>query len=73
MKDHRTLELQMARRGWTLALIEEAVRHGPSVSVINKETGSRATPYIHPVTGRSVVVDDPSGEVLQVGGDDFRY
>jgi hypothetical protein len=28
---------------------------------------------VHPRTGRSVVVDDATGEVFHVGGDGFEY
>jgi hypothetical protein len=29
--------------------------------------------YLHPETGRSVVVDDVTREVIHVGGDAFKY
>jgi len=32
-----------------------------------------ATRYVHPRIGRSVVVDDATGEVFHVGGDGFEY
>jgi hypothetical protein len=35
--------------------------------------GNTATRYVHPETGRSVVVDDETKEVIHVGGDGFKY
>ena len=67
------LRRQMSLRGWTQAQIAEAVARGERHPAINVETGKLATRYIHPETGRSVVVEDVSGEVIHVGGDDFLY
>lgn len=63
----------MAARGWTAQQITEARQNGESRATVNSETGSPATRYIHPVTGRSVVIDDVSGDVIHVGGDGFIY
>lgn len=63
----------MAARGWTAAQIEEARRQGDPIPTVNTETGNAATRYTHPVTGRSVVIDDVTGEVIHVGGDGFIY
>jgi hypothetical protein len=38
---------------------------------VNK--GNAATRYVHPETGRSVVVDDETREVIHVGGAAFKY
>jgi hypothetical protein len=38
-----------------------------------KATGNPATPYVHPKTGQSVVLDDVTGEVIHVGGPGFTY
>ena len=72
-KDPEKLARQMAARGWTQDQIDEAVAAGASVAVVNRETGGPATRYIHPATGRSVVVDDATGEVIHVGGDGYIY
>lgn len=64
------LRLQMAKRGWTEAQIVEALRT-PGIPTRGKK--GPATRYVHPMTGRSVVVDDASGEVFHVGGDGFEY
>lgn len=54
--------------------ITEAISQGKqykAVNMVNKSNG--ATRYVHPVTGRSVVVDDVTKELLQVGGDGFLW
>lgn len=65
---------QMNKRGWTIQQITEAINKGKqykAVNMVNK--GNGATRYVHPVTGRSVVVDDVIKELLQVGGDGFLW
>lgn len=72
-KDPDKLRRQMVQRGWTDLQIAEAKASGKSVKSVNLETGGPATRYIHPVTGRSVVIDDATGDVIHVGGDGFLY
>jgi hypothetical protein len=65
---------QMERRGWTAEQITEAIQKGErftAENLVNK--GNAATRYSHPTTGRSVVVDDVTHEVIHVGGDGFKY
>jgi hypothetical protein len=65
---------QMERRGWNPGQITEAVGDGarfPAENLINK--GNSATRYVHPGTGRSVVLDDVTREVIHVGGEGFKY
>lgn len=64
------LRLQMARRGWTEAQIVEALR---TQGIPTRGKKGPATRYVHPRTGRSVVVDAATGEVFHVGGDGFEY
>jgi hypothetical protein len=67
-------EGQMAKRGWTPDQITEAMQKGKMFSaenLVNK--GNTATRYVHPETGRSVVIDDVTKEVIHVGGDGFKY
>jgi hypothetical protein len=64
------LRIQMARRGWTERQIVEALQT-QGIAVHGKR--GPATRYVHPGTGRSVVVDDATGEVFHVGGDGFEY
>lgn len=73
VKPPEKLWRQMAGRGWTEAQIREAITMGQRIVTVNRETGGSATRYVHPVTGRSVVIDDASGEVIHVGGDGFIY
>ena len=65
---------QMERRGWTQGQVTEAIGRGkslPAENLVNK--GNSATRYVHPETGRSVVVDDVTREVIHVGGNGFKY
>jgi hypothetical protein len=64
----------MRKRGWTPDQITESMRAGPGFPAPNLVNPSNtATRYVHPTTGRSVVVDDEIGEVIHVGGDGFVY
>ena len=64
------LRVQMARRGWTEEQIVEALQ---TPGIATRGQFGPATRYVHPRTGRSVVVDDATGEVFHVGGDGFVY
>jgi hypothetical protein len=62
------------QRGWTTDQITEAIQNGQQVPAVNLvNPGNTATRFIHPITGRSVVVDDVTEEVIHVGGDGFVY
>ena len=67
------LARQMRARGWTAEQIAEAVERGERHASVDRETSRPATGYVHPETGRSVVLDDASGEIIHVGGDGFLY
>jgi hypothetical protein len=65
---------QMSKRGWTEQQINEAIDKGqqfPAPNNINPANG--ATRYVNPTTGRSVVVDNVTRELIHVGGDGFNY
>ena len=64
------LRAQMAKGGWTEAQIVEAMQTD-GIPIHGKK--GPATRYVHPETGRSVVVDDATGEVFHVGGEGFEY
>jgi RHS repeat-associated protein len=64
---------QLEPRGWTAAQIDEAVRRGPRIDAINKQTGTPAMRYVHPITGQSVVIDSVTNQVIQVGGPNFEF
>lgn len=64
----------MQKRGWTREQIDEAIEAGKRFTADNKvNPGNSATRFVHPKTGRSVVVDDVTIEVLQVGGNGFKF
>jgi hypothetical protein len=75
--DHKSAQKfhnQMQKRGWTPQQIDEAMTSGNRVPApIQVNPRNTATRYVHPTTGRSVVVDNVTHEVLHVGGDGFRY
>jgi hypothetical protein len=64
----------MGTRGWMPTQIDEAIQNGQRFPADNRvNAGNSATRYVHPTTGRSVVVDDVTGEVIHDGGDGFLY
>ena len=63
----------MGPRGWSDALIDDAIESGEQIPAINKATGNAAIRYVSPVTGQSVVVDSVTDEVIHVGGPGFKY
>jgi hypothetical protein len=65
---------RMAQRGWTPQQISDAIANGRSFPAINNVNPTNpATRYVHPTTGRSVIVDNATNEVIHVGGDGFLY
>ena len=75
-KNHSAQQWQnkMQKRGWTPAQITEAIQGGQTFPATNQvNPGHSASRYVHPSTGRSVVVDDVTLEVIHVGGDGFLY
>ena len=64
---------QMQERGWNDKQVQEAVDKGEQIPAINKETGNSATRYVHPETGKSVVIDDVTEQPLQFGGKGFKH
>ena len=69
------IQRQMQTREWTPDLIDEAVTSGVNYPAVNKLGGANtpATRYVSPTTGQSVVVDNATGEIIQVGGPGFKY
>jgi hypothetical protein len=61
---------QMKSRGWTDAMLIEALQTSgiPTTGKLGP-----ATRYVHPATGKSVVVDNATGEIFHVGGEGFLY
>lgn len=67
-------ENQFQKRGWTADQITETIADGDAYSALNKvNKGNSATRYVHPTTGRTVIIDDVTREILQVGGDGFQF
>lgn len=65
-------ENQMEKRGWDKEKITDTIKNGkeyPAPNKVNPE--NTATRYEY--NGRSVVRDDKTNEILQVGGDGFGY
>ncbi len=65
---------QFAKRGWTPEQVTEAIMKGEkfdAVNMVNK--GNAAIRYVHPTTGKSVVIDNVTKELLQVGGEGFQW
>jgi hypothetical protein len=58
------LRKQMLTRGWTEAQAREALETGPVASLGKRGPALR---YVHPVTGKSVVVDAATGEIFSRG------
>jgi Colicin E5 ribonuclease domain len=64
----------LQRRGWTEDQIREAIDSGERYPAKNNVNPlNTATRYVHRQTGKSVVVDDQTGEILHVGGSGFKY
>lgn len=67
---------QMGKRGWTPELIREAVENGADTfTAIDRTTSppSAATGYVNPTTGQFVVVNNATGNIIQVGGPGFLH
>lgn len=65
---------KMEERGWTEVQIEEAIARGRQFSTDNYVNNDNAAiRYIHPETGRSIVIDEATRELIHVGREDFLY
>ncbi len=62
---------QMTSRGWTKQEILDTIREGDAYPVTNKATGGPATEYVSRSTGKFVVIDNNTGQVLQVSRGDM--
>lgn len=64
----------MKKRGWVLEQIQEAITTGrqlPANNHIHKDNG--AIRYIHPQTGKSIIIDMVTRELIHIGKKDFLY
>ena len=64
------LRIQMRKRGWTEQRIIEALQ---TIGIPTNGKKGPATRYVHPVNGKSVIVDNASGEIFHLGGEGFKY
>lgn len=64
------LRSQMQSRGWNEAQIREALATEPIAAVGKRGSAWR---YVHPATGKSVVVDATTGVIFHLGGEGFHY
>jgi len=67
------IQKDMVSRGWTPDQIDDAVKYGDRIDAINKINGDPATRYINPDTRQSVVVDNTTNQVIQVGKPDYQF
>src|SRR5208337_713998 len=66
------IQNDMAQRGWTPQDIENAYRNGVPSQVVDRTAGfTPATQYLDPATGKFVVVNNQTGNVIQVSGAGF--
>lgn len=73
-KSSKKWQNQMVKRGWTSEQITEAINQGQQIRSKNfVNPNNPAIRYIHPETGRSVVVDTVTREVIHIGGDNYGY
>lgn len=63
----------MKKRGWNEKQIGEALdtKGIPARNAVNP--GNPATRHIHPETGKSIVIDNKTNEIIHVGGKNFDY
>lgn len=65
---------RMEQRGWTDREITETLKSGKKLPAINKVNPKNpAIRYVHPKTGKSLVRDERTKEILQVGDKRFYY
>ena len=70
----RHLQLSIVKRGWTPIEIRQAYDMGAAIPAVGMTANSTAaTRFVHPVTGKSVIINNTSGRVIHVGGEDFQY
>jgi hypothetical protein len=68
--NERKIRKQMRKRGWTERELREALA-APEHPAQGRRHPARR--HVHPVTGRSVLVDAETGEIFHVGGKEFGY
>ncbi|MDD7422401.1 MAG: colicin E5-related ribonuclease, partial [Campylobacter hominis] len=61
---------QMKKRGWTEKNIREAMK---TKGIPTTGKNGPATRYVHPKTGKSIVIDNKTNEIFHVSGEGFKY
>lgn len=65
---------EFKKRGWSESQVSKTIKNGKSTPATNKvNPGNKATRYMNKNTGKSVVIDKKSRELLHVGSKDFKY
>ena len=67
------IQKQMVKGGWPGKQIRNTIQKGKQIRAVNKATGNPGTRYVDPKSGKSVVLDDVTSEVIHVGGPGFKY
>lgn len=60
----------MKKRGWTEKDIREAMKTKGIPTTIKNGLVTR---YVHPRTGKSIVIDNKTNEIFHVSGEWFKY
>jgi RHS repeat-associated protein len=67
------IQKDMAARGWTQQDIQNVYQNGTTSSAIDRTAcGQPATQYLDPATGKFIVVNNTTGNVIQVSGPRFQ-
>ena len=67
------IQAQMVARGWTRQEMLDVFEKGQPSRVVDRTVGGAlATQYLDTATGRFIVVNDATGNVIQVSGAGFR-
>ena len=65
---------QFVNRGWTNEQVTETIKTGKNFQQINRiHPKNGATRFQNKETGKSVVIDNKTYELLQVGGEGFKW
>lgn len=68
--NEQKIRRQMRNRGWTENEIREALMTTP---IPCRGKHNFAVRYVHPVSGKSVIVDVATKEIFHVGGEGYLY
>ncbi len=70
----RHIQLSMLKRNWVADEIREAYDQGLFYSAVDMTANNApATRFIHPINGKSVVINNATGKIIHGGGKDFQY